>query len=168
MIFVIDRSGSQAGLPLEKAKETMRWILDHMNPNDTFQVVDFGNTANVLFPTPQLASPEMKRAARAHIDALDANGGTMMAEAVRTVCALPADRNRLRVVTFMTDGYIGNDFEVIDLVRSLRGTSRWFSFGAGNGVNRFLLEGIARSEERRVGKECRSRWVPEHSKTKQR
>ncbi len=145
MIFVIDRSGSQAGLPLEKAKETMRWILDHMNPNDTFQVVDFGNTANVLFPTPQPASPEMKRQARAHIDALEANGGTMMAEAVRTVCALPADRNRLRVVTFMTDGYIGNDFEVIDLVRSLRGTSRWFSFGAGNGVNRFLLEGLARA-----------------------
>ncbi|TMB60801.1 MAG: VWA domain-containing protein, partial [Deltaproteobacteria bacterium] len=85
MIFVIDRSGSQAGLPLEKAKETMRWILDHMNPNDTFQVVDFGNTANVLFPTPQPASPEMKRQARAHIDALEANGGTMMAEAVRTV-----------------------------------------------------------------------------------
>src|SRR3989449_2537706 len=145
MIFVIDRSGSQAGLPLEKAKETMRWILDHMNPNDTFQVVDFGNTANVLFPTPQPASPEMKRQARAHIDALEANGGTMMAEAVRTVCSLPAHANRLRVVTFMTDGYIGNDFEVIDLVRSLRGTSRWFSFGAGNGVNRFLLEGLARA-----------------------
>jgi len=145
MIFVIDRSGSQAGLPLEKAKETMRWILDHMNPNDTFQIVDFGSTANVLFPTPEPASPEMKRAARAHIDALEANGGTMMAEAVRTVCALPADRNRLRIVTFMTDGYIGNDFEVIDLVRSLRGTSRWFSFGAGNGVNRFLLEGLARA-----------------------
>ena len=44
----------------------------------------------------------------------------MMAEAVRKVCALPADANRLRVVTFMTDGYIGNDFEVIDLVRKLR------------------------------------------------
>src|SRR5439155_9376002 len=85
MIFVIDRSGSQAGLPLEKAKETMRWILDHMNPNDTFQVVDFGNTANVLFPTPQPASPEMKRQARAHIDALEANGGTMMTEPVPTV-----------------------------------------------------------------------------------
>src|SRR5207247_1235023 len=65
MIFVIDRSGSQAGLPLEKAKETMRWILDHMNPNDTFQIVDFGSTANVLFPAPQPASPEMKRLARA-------------------------------------------------------------------------------------------------------
>jgi Ca-activated chloride channel homolog len=145
MIFVIDRSGSQAGAPLEKAKETMHWILDHMNPNDTFQVVDFGNTANLVFARPEPASPEMRARARAHIDALEANGGTMMAEAVRAVCAEPADANRLRVVTFMTDGYIGNDFEVIDLVRSLRGTSRWFSFGAGNGVNRFLLEGIARA-----------------------
>jgi Ca-activated chloride channel family protein len=145
MIFVIDRSGSQSGLPLEKAKETMLWILDHMNPNDTFQVVDFGNTANVLFAHPEPASPTMKVRARAYVQALEANGGTMMAEAVRTVCAMPADRHRLRVVTFMTDGYIGNDFEVIDLVRSLRGTSRWFLFGTGDSVNRFLLENMARA-----------------------
>ena len=144
LIFVVDRSGSQSGLPLEKAKETMRWILDHMNPNDTFQVVDFSNTTNVLFPGPQLASPEMKRQAQAHIDALQANGGTMMAEAVRKVCAMPAAGNRLRVVVFMTDGYIGNDFEVISLVRELRGTSRWFPFGTGNSVNRFLLDNMAR------------------------
>src|SRR6185503_17303727 len=101
--------------------------LDHMNPRDTFQVVDFGGTANVLFSHPEAASPEMRAKARAHIQALEANGGTMMAEAVRTVCALPADGNRLRVVTFMTDGYVGNDFEVIDLIRSLRGRSRWFA-----------------------------------------
>jgi Ca-activated chloride channel family protein len=145
LIFVIDRSGSQSGAPLDKAKETMRWILDHMNPNDTFQVVDFGSTANQLFPTPQLATPAMRTQARAYIDALEANGGTMMAEAVRAVCAMPADDHRLRVVTFMTDGYIGNDFEVIDLVRRLRATSRWFPFGTGNGVNRFLLDGMARA-----------------------
>ena len=68
----------------------------------------------------------------------------MMAEAVRRVCALPADGNRLRIVTFMTDGYVGNDLEVLGLVRELRGTSRWFAFGTGNSVNRFLLDGIAR------------------------
>jgi Ca-activated chloride channel family protein len=145
LIFLIDRSGSQSGLPLAKAKETMLWILDHMNPHDTFQVVDFGSTANVLFERPQPASPGMRAKARAHIQALEADGGTMMAEAVRTVCAMPADGNRLRVVTFMTDGFIGNDFEVIDLVRSLRGRSRWFAFGTGNSVNRFLLDGIAKA-----------------------
>jgi len=144
LIFVIDRSGSQSGLPLTKAKETLLWILEHMNPNDTFQVVDFGSSTNMLFERPEQASLEMKRRARAYIGALEANGGTMMAEAVQRVCALPADQNRLRIVTFMTDGYIGNDFEVIDLVKRLRGTSRWFPFGTGNSVNRFLLENMAR------------------------
>ena len=144
LIFVIDRSGSQSGRPLTKAKETMLWILERMNPNDTFQVVDFANTTNMLFERPERASLEMKRRARAYINALQANGGTLMAEAIQQVCALPADENRLRVVTFMTDGYIGNDFAVIDLVKRLRGTSRWFPFGTGNSVNRFLLESMAR------------------------
>lgn len=144
MVFVIDRSGSQMGAPLDKAKETMRWALDHMNPSDTFQVVDFGSTSNVLFPAPQPASPEMRRRARAYIDALEANGGTMMAEAIERVCAMPADDNRLRIVTFMTDGYVGNDLEVLGLVQKLRARSRWFPFGTGNGVNRFLIDGMAR------------------------
>ena len=143
LVFVVDRSGSQRGLPLAKAKETLLWILDHMNPNDTFQVIDFGSRANLLFDRPRLASPEMKRTARAHIEALEANGGTFMAEAIRAVASTPADEHRLRIVTLMTDGYIGNDFEVIDLVRRLRGSSRWFPFGTGNSTNRFLLDNMA-------------------------
>jgi Ca-activated chloride channel family protein len=86
----------------------------------------------------------MIRQARAHIDALEANGGTMMADAVARVCATPADDNRLRIVTFMTDGYVGNDFEVLGMVQRLRGASRWFPFGTGNATNRFLLDHMAR------------------------
>jgi len=144
MLFVIDRSGSQTGAPLEKAKETMRWILDHLNPDDTFQVIDFGSRSRHLFPAPRPATPDDRRRARAYIDALQADGGTMMADAVRRACATPADAHRLRIVTFMTDGYVGNDLEVLDLVQRLRGTSRWFPFGTGNGVNRFLIDGMAR------------------------
>lgn len=144
LIFVIDRSGSQMGAPLDKAKETMRWILDRMHPQDTFQVIDFGSTASQLFPSPQPASAAMRRRARAYVDALQANGGTMMADAVRAACATPADAHRLRVVTFMTDGFVGNDLEVLSLVQELRGTSRWFPFGTGNGVNRFLIDRMAR------------------------
>ncbi len=144
LVFVIDRSGSQRGLPLAKAKETMLWILDHMHPQDTFQVIDFGSTANRLFDRPRLAGPGMKARARAYVEALEANGGTLMAEAIREVAATPAEGGRLRVVAFMTDGYIGNDHEVLSLVREVRGTSRWFPFGTGNSVNRYLIEGMAR------------------------
>ena len=144
LVFVIDRSGSQRGLPLLKAKETLLWTLEHLNPRDTFQVVSFSNETEKLFDRPQLATPEALGRARAYVNRLAANGGTMMAEAVQEVCSSPAPGNRLRVVTFMTDGYVGNDFAVIDLVKRLRGSSRWFPFGTGNSVNRFLLEQIAR------------------------
>lgn len=144
LVFVIDRSGSQMGAPLDKAKETMRWIIDHLNPRDTFQIVDFGSDANVLFAKPERVTATTRKRAREHIDGLQANGGTLMAEAVQRVTAMPADEHRLRVVTFMTDGYVGNDFEVLDLVRKSRGTSRWFPFGTGNSVNRYLIESMAR------------------------
>ena len=144
LVFVIDRSGSQMGAPLDKAKETMRWIIDHLNPRDTFQIVDFGSSANVLFAEPQRVTASTRKRAREHIDALQANGGTMMAEAIQRVTAMPADEHRLRIVTFMTDGYVGNDLEVLDLVQKSRGTARWFPFGTGNSVNRYLIEGMAR------------------------
>jgi Ca-activated chloride channel homolog len=144
MIFVIDRSGSQHGKPLDKAKETMKYVIDRMNPDDTFNVIDFANTARMLFSEPKKNSPETRGKAVKYIDSLKADGGTWMGPAVEEVCKTPSPENRLRIVTFMTDGYVGNDFEIISLVRKLRGNSRWFPFGAGNSVNRFLLDNMAR------------------------
>lgn len=144
MIFLIDCSGSQSGMPLDKAKETLAYIVDHMNPKDTFQVISFNNGYDKMLPRPMVASPEMKRRALNYIRKLEARGGTFMAPAVEATCKMPAPENRLRVVTFMTDGYVGNDMEVIGLVKKLRAESRWFSFGTGHSVNRFLIDEIAR------------------------
>jgi Ca-activated chloride channel family protein len=143
MVFLIDCSGSQHGLPLQKAKETMLYILSHMNPQDTFQVIAFSNQQKLLFDKPQPADTAMRAQAKQFIESLTAYGGTWMAPAVEKACAIPADNNRLRIVTFMTDGYVGNDYEIISMIRKLRGTSRWFSFGTGNSVNRTLIDGIA-------------------------
>lgn len=144
MIFVIDCSGSQGGPPLEKAKETMRYIIDHMNKEDTFNIIAFSNDARPMFAKPQKVSAEMKQQALRYINGLTANGGTWMAPAVEAACKTPADSNRLRIVTFMTDGYVGNDMEILGLIKKLRGKSRWFSFGTGNGVNRFLIDAMAK------------------------
>ncbi len=144
MIFLIDCSGSQNGLPLAKAKETLTYIVDHMNPNDSFQIISFNNRSESLFTKPTQNSAEMRREAKHYIDALQARGGTWMAPAVEAVFNQPTDKNRLRIVTFMTDGYVGNDMEILGLVKKHRGASRWFPFGTGNSVNRFLIDGIAK------------------------
>lgn len=144
MIFLIDCSGSQSGAPLEKAKETMNYMLDHMNSNDTFQIISFSDHLKILFDKPETADAAMRAQARKFIAGLSANGGTWMAPAVEKAMSIPADDHRLRIVTFMTDGYVGNDFEIIGMVKKLRGTSRWFPFGTGNGVNRMLIDMMAK------------------------
>ncbi len=144
MIFLIDCSGSQSGPPLDKAKETLTYIIDHMNPNDSFQIISFNNTSTSLFPKPRQVSEEMKQEAKRYIKSLSANGGTWMGPAVEAVFNQPPDANRLRIVTFMTDGYVGNDMEILGLIKKKRAKSRWFSFGTGNSVNRFLIDGIAK------------------------
>ncbi|MBZ0187975.1 MAG: VIT and VWA domain-containing protein, partial [Candidatus Obscuribacterales bacterium] len=141
MIFLIDCSGSQSGMPLQKAKETLTYIIDHMNPRDTFQVISFNNGHQKMLPKPMSATAEMKTRARTFIKEMEAQGGTFMASAVEATCKLPAPENRLRIVTFMTDGYVGNDMEVLGLIKKMRGSSRWFSFGTGHSVNRFLIDG---------------------------
>lgn len=143
MIFVIDRSGSQSGFPIEKAKDTMRACIEGMNPNDTFNLIDFSTETNFLFPQSMPNTDENRAKALERLKWIDATGGTVMLPAVQAALSGRPDPKRVRIVCFMTDGYIGNDFELIDAVKKNAGTSRVFSFGIGNSVNRFLLDGMA-------------------------
>jgi Ca-activated chloride channel family protein len=55
----------------------------------------------------------------------------------------PSDaRDHVRIVCFMTDGYVGNDMEIISEVQK-HPNARVFSFGIGGSVNRFLLDKMA-------------------------
>lgn len=55
----------------------------------------------------------------------------------------PSDsRSHLRVVCFMTDGYVGNENEIIAEIQ-IHPKARVFSFGIGSSVNRFLLDKMA-------------------------
>ena len=145
LIFIIDISGSQQGPPLEKSKETVKYMIKRMNPNDTFNIIDFNDTTRALFSVPKKNTPETTERALQYVQSLRASGGTRMTSAIWEALSSRPAENRLRVVTFMTDGLVGNDFEVIQMVKKLHDKSRWFSFGAGNSVNRFLLDNVARA-----------------------
>jgi Ca-activated chloride channel family protein len=68
----------------------------------------------------------------------------MMIEGIRQSLAVTPDPDRLRFVAFLTDGYIGNEVEILREIHNLRGPSRIFSFGVGQSPNRFLLDHMAR------------------------
>jgi Ca-activated chloride channel family protein len=144
MVFVVDCSGSMDGAPLRQAKAAVDMALQNLDPADSVQVIRFGDDATLFAPAPLPATEQNLERAHAFVGALRANGGTEMLTGMRAALDGPRDPERLRYVVFLTDGYIGNESEVFDAVRSRIGSSRILSLGVGSSVNRYLLEGIAR------------------------
>lgn len=145
IIFLMDTSGSQRGEPIAKSKELMRRFINGLNPNDTFTVIDFANTAQALSPTPLQNTKRNRDRALAYVENLEGNGGTALLNGINAVLKYPpAPAGRLRSVVLLTDGYIGNDNEIIARVqKELKYGNRLYSFGVGSSVNRFLLDRLA-------------------------
>uniref|UniRef100_UPI00286A1BD3 VIT and vWA domain-containing protein n=1 Tax=Armatimonas sp. TaxID=1872638 RepID=UPI00286A1BD3 len=144
LVFVIDQTGSQAGKPIEKAKETMRHCIQNLNPGDTFQLLGFNTSVYPCFSQADPATPQNIQKALAYLEPLQGSGGTNILQAAAFALQQPDDPDRLRIVCYMTDGLVGNDREIVGFIRNHRGTTRMFPFGIGNSVNRFLIEGMAR------------------------
>ncbi len=143
MVFVLDCSGSMQGSPLRQAKDAVMAALDRLDANDTFQIIRFSDTASQFGTKPVLATERNLTAARNYLSRLRASGGTQMINGVKAALDFPHDPSRYRFVTFMTDGYIGNERDILAAVASRIGASRIFSFGVGNSVNRYLMERMA-------------------------
>nr|HQU82883.1 VIT domain-containing protein [Pyrinomonadaceae bacterium] len=142
IVFVVDTSGSMEGFPLDKAKESMKMALQGLNPQDTFNLITFAGDTAVLFEKPVSATPENLRKAWAFMESRQGGGGTEMMKAIRTALDPSDSQQHVRVVCFMTDGYVGNESEILSEIQK-HPNARIFSFGIGSSVNRFLLDKMA-------------------------
>ena len=144
IFFVVDNSGSMSGQPMEVAKETVRQFVRGMNPDDSFQIMRFSETASSMSSEPMENTAANVRRGINYIDAMSGMGGTMMIEGVRACVGYPEDEERMRYIIFLTDGYIGNEAEILSELRTTLGEhTRLFSIGVGSSVNRYLIEGLA-------------------------
>jgi Ca-activated chloride channel homolog len=140
-VFVIDNSGSMDGPSMDQAKAALLLGLDKLTAKDTFNVIRFDDTMDVLFPSAVAADKENLDAARRFVSALSANGGTEMIPPLKA--ALQDDHvndgSRLRQIVFITDGAIGNEQEMFALLTKNRGRSRVFMVGIGSAPNSYLM-----------------------------
>lgn len=144
MFFVVDCSGSMGGQPMEVAKETVRQFVRGMNPDDTFQIMRFSETASSMSRTPLSNTESNIEQGVRYINNMSGTGGTVMIEGVRAAIGYPEDPERMRFVIFLTDGFIGNEAEILsELQNTLDENTRLFSVGVGSSPNRFLIEGLA-------------------------
>jgi Ca-activated chloride channel family protein len=140
LIFVVDNSCSMSGQPMDMAKDAMRTALQGMLPGDSFQVIRFSEEASALSSRPLLATPENIQKGMAYVDGMQGMGGTHMLAGIEASLDYPQDPERQRIVCFMTDGYIGNEQQIIGAITNKLGPTRLFSMGIGSSVNRYLLD----------------------------
>jgi Ca-activated chloride channel family protein len=144
LVFVLDTSGSMWGFPLEKAKEVISRALDELYPGDTFNLITFSGDTHIVFPEPVYPTAENIRKAKAVLATRTGGGGTEMMKAIRAALVPSDKQDHVRVVCFLTDGYVGDDMEIVGEVQK-HPNARVFAFGIGTAVNRFLLDKMAES-----------------------
>lgn len=143
--FLIDVSGSMSGNPTAKVIETMKGMLKLARPEDTVQVVTFASWARKLFPGAVPCTAENIQKALNFTEGLKGSGGTEMLKGVRMAISEPLDAKRVRTIVMLTDGFIGNEAEIIEEVGTKCGDQiRFWVLGIGNSVNRMLVDGVAK------------------------
>lgn len=150
LVFVLDTSGSMGGLPMDASKSFMHAALDGLRESDQFRILRFASNTSAFAQSAVHATKANIKAGKNFVTGLSAGGGTEMNNAINAAFDLPSVPGTMRIVVFLTDGYIGGDREVIQTVSDRIGNARIHAFGVGKAINRYLLEGLAREGRGRV------------------
>jgi len=145
VIAVIDTSGSMDGAKIQQAKSALRYILEHLNAEDRFNIIRFSTSvesyAGGLRPATERAQ------AQRFVDGLRAAGNTDINRALLEALAM-ADKERPTILIFLTDGQpttgVTDGTQIIaNVKRASRSNVRLFAFGVGDDVNAVLLDTLA-------------------------
>lgn len=142
-IFVIDTSGSMSGTSIEQAKAALLLALNRLTAQDRFNVIQFNSVTHVLFSQAQPVKPDTLRKAVHYVEQLRANGGTEILPALKMALKGSAPASHLRQVIFLTDGQVGNEDELFEVIRAQLGTSRLFTIGIGSAPNSHFMRKAA-------------------------
>lgn len=149
--FVLDTSGSMAGEKIAQAKKALNYCLSNLNPADRFHLVTFSHEASVFSGGLQPASGDNVERAKRFVEAIKAEGGTNINEALLATLKPRASQpqaERPYLVVFLTDGQptIGETKpeKILGNVKqaNVHGV-RLFVFGIGDDVNTHLLDRLA-------------------------
>lgn len=146
-LFVVDVSGSMMGYPIEVTKSLMKNLLSNLTEKDSFNILLFASSSQV-FRSNSIAANEdnIDKAYKFLKDGSGVyGGGTYLINALKRAYKLPRKfKETARTMVVITDGYVSVEKEAFQLIENNLDKANVVTFGIGNGVNRFLLEGMAR------------------------
>lgn len=143
VIFVIDSSGSMSGTSIVQAKASLQLALSRLKSQDRFNVIEFNSSHYALFNEPQAAESYELQQAQRFVQQLQARGGTEMAGALTAALHQQAPLGYLKQVIFMTDGSVGNETALFQLIHQQLGDARLFTVGIGSAPNSYFMRKAA-------------------------
>ncbi|MBN2620028.1 VWA domain-containing protein [candidate division WOR-3 bacterium] len=143
-VFIVDVSGSMSGFPLEVSKTVIKTIVEGLRREDYFNILFFAGGSDVLAEVPLPATEANKKKAIDMVMLQSGGGGTQILDAFHRAMALPKKKGLSRIIVTATDGYVSVEKEVFDIIEKNPDQSNFFAFGIGSGVNRYIIDGIAR------------------------
>ncbi|WP_339719221.1 marine proteobacterial sortase target protein [uncultured Paraglaciecola sp.] len=146
VIFVLDTSGSMEGDSIQQAKTALLLAIDQLKVTDTFNIIEFNSYAQNLWKIPKPAHSNNKQEAIRFVNSLSANGGTEMQSALKLAFSQPKvnEPNILRQIIFITDGSVGNEESLMQLIHSRLENSRLFTVGIGSAPNSYFMSEAAK------------------------
>jgi Ca-activated chloride channel family protein len=137
--YIIDTSGSMGGTSIIQAKAALKMALSRLRAIDTFNVIQFNSVTDVLFPQAQTANQRNINQALRYVDSLYATGGTEMYPAIARALDQASDEERVRQIIFLTDGSVGNEAQLFELIKQKLGDNRLFTVGIGSAPNSYFM-----------------------------
>ena len=148
LILVIDTSGSMEGEKIAQARDAARYVVDHLNPRDRFNLIAFSTGVRSYTPslTPVSADGAVQGVGQ-FIESLDALGGTNISLALLEAMN-QADPERPPTIIFLTDGLATEGIVETPLLLetvadAAPAGTRLFAFGVGDDVDTLLLDSLA-------------------------
>jgi Ca-activated chloride channel homolog len=145
LILVLDHSGSMEGEKFSQAQQAVAYILDHLNPEDAFNLVTFSSGVELYASGMRPASEAAE--ARDWIQRLRAAGSTDIQRALLEAAASTRPEHPTYVI-FLTDGLptegvVESEQILKDFARASPDDLRLFTFGVGYDVDTYLMDSLA-------------------------
>lgn len=145
VIFIIDTSGSMGGQSIEQARSALLKGLDTLTPSDKFSVIQFNSSHEALFDRTVPATDRNIQTARNYVRDLRSTGGTEMYSALLQALTMPTHEEHLRQIVFITDGAVGNEDQLLQMIQGRLGDARLFTVGIGSAPNGYFMRKAAQT-----------------------
>jgi Ca-activated chloride channel family protein len=148
VVCVLDRSGSMAGKKLEQAKRALRFVLENLRDDDTFNIIAYDDRVETFRPELLRYSQRTREEAVRYIENIREGGATNINEALKIALGQIPDGSRPGYVLFLTDGLPTagetNEMTIAENCKKANGRrARVFVFGVGFDVNARLLDRVS-------------------------